>query len=138
MDEQLVEWQELVPTFTNFNQEIELFYSLWLEESTDYKSVDLEFKKLIKKYANTTDIAPMGLVPPNVVNISSIPWLHFEHFSSQSGANKNNLTPMITTGKYEKVGSQLLMSVNIKVHHATVDGYHVALFFEILQREMNR
>nr|WP_139342874.1 CatA-like O-acetyltransferase [Oceanobacillus kimchii] len=49
MDEQLVEWQELVPTFTNFNQEIELFYSLWLEESTDYKSVDLEFKKLIKK-----------------------------------------------------------------------------------------
>jgi len=46
--------------------------------------------------------------------------------------------PMITSGKYEKVGSQLLMPVNIKVHHATVDGYHVSLFFDKLQREMNR
>ncbi|CDQ41556.1 Chloramphenicol acetyltransferase 3 [Virgibacillus salexigens] len=76
----------------------------------------------------------MGVVPPNVVNISSIPWMHFEHFSSQSGANKNNLTPLITSGKYEKVGSQLQMPVNIKIHHATVDAYHVTLFFKILQR----
>lgn len=136
-DKQLVEWKELVPTFTVFNQETELFYSLWLEGLTDYKSVDREYKKLIKDYANTTDIAPMGAVPPNVVNISSIPWMHFEHFSSHSEAIKNNLTPMITIGKYEKVGSQLLMPVNIKVHHATVDGYHVSLFFEILQHEMN-
>ncbi|WP_420911259.1 CatA-like O-acetyltransferase [Lysinibacillus fusiformis] len=46
---------------------------------------------------------------------------------------------MITSGKYEKVGSQLLMPVNIKVHHATVDGYHVSLFFfDKLQGEMNR
>jgi len=137
-DQQLVEWRELVPTFTIFNQETELFYSLWLEELTDYKSVDREYKKLIKKYANTTDIAPMGDAPPNVVNISSIPWVHFEHFSSHPGATKNNLTPMITSGKYEKVGSQLLMPVNIKVHHATVDGYHVSLFFDMLQSEMNR
>lgn len=57
--------------------------------------------------------------------------------SSNQGAIKNSLTPMITSGKYEKEGSQLLMPVNIKVHHATVDGYHVSLFFEILQREMN-
>ncbi|CDQ41557.1 Chloramphenicol acetyltransferase [Virgibacillus salexigens] len=54
IDKQLVEWQELVPTFTNFNQETELFYSLWLEGLTDYKSVDREYKKLIKEYANTT------------------------------------------------------------------------------------
>lgn len=44
---------------------------------------------------------------------------------------------MITIGKYENVGSQLLMPVNIKVPHATVDDYHVSLFFEILQREIN-
>ena len=72
------------------------------------------------------------------MNISLIPWRHFEHFSSHSGAIKNNLTPMITIEKHEKVGSELLMPVNIKVHHATVDGYHVTLFFEIIQREMNR
>lgn len=137
-DNQLVEWEELVPTFTTFNQETALFYSLWLEELLDYKSVDCEYKKLVKEYASTRDIAPMGDVPPNVLNISSIPWLHFENFSSQLGSIKNNLTPMITSGKYEKFGSQLLMPVNLKVHHATVDGYHASLFFEILQREMNR
>ncbi|MCU5554985.1 chloramphenicol acetyltransferase [Bacillus cereus] len=46
----------------------------------NYKSVDCEYKRLIKDYANTTHIAPMGIVPPNVLNISSIPWMHFEHF----------------------------------------------------------
>ncbi|MEM5607179.1 CatA-like O-acetyltransferase [Bacillus toyonensis] len=48
INKQLVEWQELVPTFTNFNQETGLFYSLWLEELTDYRSVDREYKRLIK------------------------------------------------------------------------------------------
>ncbi|QQK75505.1 chloramphenicol acetyltransferase [Salicibibacter cibarius] len=138
LDGQLVEWQALVPTFTNFNQETALFYTLWLGELIDYQSVDREYKKLVKDYANTTDIAPMGDVPPNVVNISSIPWVHFEHFSSHPAAIKNNLIPMITIGKYENVGSQLLMPVNIKVHHATVDAYHVSSFFEILQCEMDR
>ncbi|MCU5554984.1 CatA-like O-acetyltransferase [Bacillus cereus] len=57
---------------------------------------------------------------------------------SHQGAVKNTLTPMITIGKYENIGSQLLMPVNIKVPHATVDDYHVSLFFEILQREINR
>jgi len=137
IDEQLIEWQALAPTFTTFNQETELFYTLWLEELTDYKSVDREYKKLINTYANTTEIAPMGEAPPNAVNISSIPWTHFEHFSSYSKASENDLTPMITTGKYEKVGSKLLMPVNIKVHHATVDAYHVSLFFEILQSGMD-
>lgn len=138
LDQQLVEWQTLVPTFTAFNQETALFYSLWLEEVTDYTSVDRTYNKLVKAYANTTSIAPMGEVPPNVVTISSIPWTHFAHFSSHPAAIHKDLTPMITTGKYEKVGTQLLLPVNIKVHHATVDAYHVSQFFDLLQREMNR
>lgn len=137
LDEQLVEWQELVPTFTHFNQETDFFYSLWLDNLADYQTVDRAYKRLIKKYAHTTEIAPMGSVPPNVVNISAIPWLHFEHFSSYSGYTQQNLTPMITIGKYERIGTQLLMPVNIKVHHATVDGYHVSLFFKKLQENMD-
>lgn len=137
LDGQLVEWQELVPTFTSFNQETTSFYSLWLEKLTDYQTVDREYKKLTKEYAHTTAIAPQESVPANVINISAIPWVHFDHFSSYSGAVKNDLTPMITIGKYERVGTQLLMPVNIKVHHATVDGYHVSLFFKALQEHMN-
>ncbi|GAA0220864.1 CatA-like O-acetyltransferase [Metaclostridioides mangenotii] len=49
---------------------------------------------------DVTRILPQLDLPPNVFNVSSIPWIHFEHFSSNTNDSGNQLTTMITTGKY--------------------------------------
>ncbi|AFS77782.1 chloramphenicol acetyltransferase Cat [Gottschalkia acidurici 9a] len=134
---QLIEWDKIIPTFTNFNQETKMFYTLWLDDMPDYQTFDKQFKKTVQTYSSSTGISPMVEIPSNVFNISSIPWTHFEQFSSNTSKIDDNLKPMITTGKYEEIDSKLLLPVTIKVHHATVDGYHVAMFFEQFQKEMN-
>ena len=45
--------------------------------------------------------------------------------------------PIITMGKYEKNGNRIDMPVNITIAHAVADGYHIGLFFEYLQNEIN-
>lgn len=44
---------------------------------------------------------------------------------------------MITFGKYEKIDGCFVLPLTIQISHAIADGYHVALFFEKLQEELN-
>ena len=50
---------------------------------------------------------------------------------------ENKIVKMITLGKYEQVNDRYILPITIQVSHAIVDGYHVALFFEKLQEELN-
>ncbi|MCR1955703.1 CatA-like O-acetyltransferase [Clostridioides mangenotii] len=137
-NESLVEWKKVIPTFTNFNKSNETFSTLWEEPQGDYAEFDRKYKQLTKKFSESKGILPQVDLPPNVFNVSSIPWIHFEHFSSNTNVSGNQLTTMITMGKYEKHDSKLLMPITVQAHHAIVDGYHISQFFNKLQDEMNK
>lgn len=49
---------------------------------------------------------------------------------------ESNIVKMITFGKYDKKDESFILPVTIQVSHAIADGYHVALFFENLQKEL--
>ncbi len=79
---------------------------------------------------------PQGELPPNVFNVSCIPWLHFEHFSSNSKPIENKIVKIITLGKYEQADTRYIFT--LQASHAIADGYHAYLFFEKLQKELYR
>lgn len=103
-----------------------------------YLEFDKQYKNITTKYADSNAIVPQMDLPPNVFNISCIPWMHFEHFSSNSKTQENQITKMITFGKYEEINSKLMMPITMQISHAIADGYHVSMFFENLQDEMNQ
>ena len=41
-------------------------------------------------------------------------------------------------GKYEEQNGRRLLPLSIQVHHAVCDGYHVGLFVDIVQKEINQ
>lgn len=137
LDGKLVEWEKVIPTFSSFNKERKLFFTLYEEPIDDYLQFDRQYKDIIKKYADSNTILPQRNLPDNVFNVSCIPWLHFEHFSSNSKTQENQIIKMITFGKYEEINSRFMMPLTIQVSHAIVDGYHVSIFFEKLQDELN-
>ncbi|MEH7350798.1 CatA-like O-acetyltransferase, partial [Gottfriedia acidiceleris] len=63
---------------------------------------------------------------------SAIPWVSFDNFSLNIANSSCYLKPIITIGKYSKQNGRLSIPISIKSHHATVDGFHVAKFFEKL------
>lgn len=138
LDGNVVEWEKVIPTFSSFNKKSKLFFTLCEEPMESYLEFDKQYKAVTEKYANSNTIVPQMELPLNVFNISCIPWMHFEHFSSNSKTQENKITKMITFGKYEEIDSKLVMPITIQISHAIADGYHVSIFLKNLQDEMNQ
>ncbi|AUC76259.1 CatA-like O-acetyltransferase [Olleya sp. Bg11-27] len=82
-----------------------------------------------------------NLFPPvnglNCIHCSALPWLNFlGHKEPVSGVLDS--VPKLSFGKTVKEGNKLMMNVAINVNHALVDGYHVGLFSEIFQKNLNK
>ncbi|UYZ59510.1 chloramphenicol acetyltransferase [Hymenobacter latericus] len=73
----------------------------------------------------------------DVVHFSAIPWLSFTGLTHARAYSHPDSIPKLSVGRYRPVGEQLLMPVAVNVHHGLADGYHVGLFFEALQHELN-
>ena len=91
-----------------------------------------EEKKRIEK---TGDLYP----PQNTIDCiycSAMPWVNFSgHKEPVSGQNES--VPKFAFSKAGKQNGQLIMNVAISVNHALVDGYHVGLFSDAFQNNLN-
>lgn len=135
---ELIVWDQIVPTFLAFNDQTKLFFTLYAEMKNHYSDFEAEYAQTVKQYSGLNEIVPQGSLPKNVFNVSSIPWLHYEHFSSSNAHGNNKIIKMITLGKYEKENNKWMLPVTIQVSHAIVDGYHVSLFYKRLQERLNQ
>lgn len=133
----LIKRDKIVPTFSSMNKNSKLFFILYADMQETCVEYNEQYRKIVEEYANSTTIVPQGTLPENIFNVSCIPWLHFEHFSSNSKTMENKVAKMITFGKYEKIDGCFVLPLTIQISHAIADGYHVALFFEKLQEELN-
>lgn len=73
-----------------------------------------------------------------VIYHSTLPWVSFTSVQHAQDSKKGNSVPKVVFGKYFKDTNQLLMPLSVEVHHALADGYHVGLFFEKFQKEINK
>lgn len=69
----------------------------------------------------------------DTVHCSTLPWVSFTASSHARNSKVVNGIPKITFGKMFESGERKLMPVSVHVHHGLVDGYHVGLYFEVLQ-----
>ncbi|MAD04684.1 MAG: chloramphenicol acetyltransferase [Pseudoalteromonas sp.] len=68
---------------------------------------------------------------PDLIHISVLPWLNFTGFSHAVSEGHGLGIPKFVFGQYDsKTGK---MPLSIDVHHALMDGLHVARFVKILQ-----
>lgn len=67
--------------------------------------------------------------------ISAIPWVHYTNLVQAVPCNRES-NPRISFGRYEETNGKLMMPVTVLVHHALMDGYHVGLFYQYYEEEM--
>ncbi|TNJ41709.1 chloramphenicol acetyltransferase [Tamlana fucoidanivorans] len=106
----------------------------------DYDESFSKFKKNFeseKKRIHQSD----ELFPSNngldCIHCSALPWINFTgHKEPVSG--KQESIPKLSFGKVVKNDHDMMMRVGIQVNHALVDGYHVGLFFEKFQENLDK
>ena len=68
--------------------------------------------------------------------ISTLPWLHYTQLIQPVACGEES-NPRITWGKYQANDKgRLMMPLSVLVHHALVDGIHIAKFYEAFNQQM--
>ncbi|MBU3026444.1 chloramphenicol acetyltransferase [Zobellia galactanivorans] len=135
VDGKLYEYETInaSPTINKKNGAFGFSHVKYREDFKDFLALALP---AIEKVRNSDRLMPPEESGENVVHCSAIPWVDFTSISHARHYARPDSCPKITFGKMTADGDRLFMPVSVHVHHALVDGYHVAQFLEKFQNLM--
>jgi chloramphenicol O-acetyltransferase type A len=100
-----------------------------------------EFAKIAQTEIERIQVTP-GLFtrefPENIIHFSAIPWINFTSLTHSRSYTLTDSCPKVSWGKLIDENGKKTMSVAVMAHHGLVDGYHMGLFVEALQTELNK
>lgn len=100
-----------------------------------------EFTKIAETEIERIQVTP-GLFtrefPTNIIHFSAIPWINFTSLTHSRSYTLPDSCPKVSWGKLMEENGKKTMSMAVMVHHGLVDGYHMGLFVEALQTELNK
>lgn len=128
-------WDVVAPSFTVFNPEREIFSNVWAEYSADFGEFHARTAELLQTHRHANTLFPQGFPPPpNLFDISSIPWTTFTSFTLHVSSGWEHFAPIFTIGKFHEQGGRVLMPLAMQIHHAAADGFHSARLIEDLRK----
>lgn len=127
----LIRWDEIWPSYTEFHPEDESFTKLVIPYSTEISAFHKEFYEAREKYQNLRGIIEGQ--PKNSFDVSCLPWVRYRHFDLHVFDEGKFLAPVVTWGKYEVECKGTIMPLTLNIHHAVADGFHLSRFFTEVQ-----
>lgn len=132
-------WENLTPAYPMLHDDDKTTSLLWTEYNDCFQTFYNQYIKDTKTYGNSHGIlSSKGLPLPNAYIISCIPWFTFNSFSLHNHGIKDYYIPSFEAGGFLESDGNIKMPLSVTVHHATTDGYHLKVFFEELQRTMDK
>jgi len=99
-----------------------------------------EFNKIaqkeIERMQSTTGIFTREY-PENIIHFSAVPWINFIGLTHSRNFKVEDSCPKISYGKVIEENGRKSMALSVTAHHGLIDGYHIGLFIEELQKLMN-
>lgn len=127
-------WPVLHPAFTVFNPARETFAAVWTPYDADFARFHDGAAELLSAASSATTMFPAGELPPNSLDVSSLPWTTFTGFSLQIRGGTDHLLPIFTIGRHHEQNGRTLMPLAVQIHHAAADGFHTARLVDDIQR----
>lgn len=135
MDSNLIKWDYVSPSYTDFHSEDENFTKMVTEYSDDLFEFCNRVKADRERYKN--DRSVLENQPLNFFDVSCLPWVKYRHFDIHVFDEGKFLAPVVTWGKYEQENGRLIMPLTMNIHHAVADGFHLSRFFNEVQDMIN-
>lgn len=133
---ELIKWDFVSPSYTDFNPETEKFVKFVTEYSSDLYEFHNRVIEDCKKHKNEVGFLPNQ--PENIFDISCLPWVNYNSLSLHVFDEGKSLFPVVIWGKYKEENGRVILPVTFNMHHAVADGFHVSRFFTELQEEINK
>ena len=91
----------------------------------------------IQRIQNTSGILTREY-PENIIHFSAVPWINFTGLTHSRNYSISDSCPKISFGKLMDEDGKKTMALSVTAHHGLLDGYHIGLFIETLQQELNK
>ncbi|HVI43476.1 MAG TPA: chloramphenicol acetyltransferase [Chitinophaga sp.] len=108
----------------------------YMDYYEDFREFEVHAQKEVENVQQSTGLVP-AVSGENVIHYSSLPWISFTAISHARSFSFKDSCPKISFGKIREEGDRKVMPVSVHVHHALMDGVHVAQFLELFQQKMN-
>jgi chloramphenicol O-acetyltransferase type A len=127
---------DMVHASPTINRSDGTFGFSYIDYKPSFEDFIREAQKEIAKVQRTTGLIP-AVSGENVIHYSSLPWINFTSVSHARAFSFNDSIPKITFGKMMAQHGAQKMPVSIHVHHALMDGFHVAQFLDRFQQALD-
>ncbi len=130
---------DLIHPGSTFLNEDNTFRFVYFNFNYSFQKFNAEAEKIIKNIStgkNKTMLVHEE--QDNLIHYSVIPWISFSSISHARNFKTNDSIPKIVFGKHSAKSGRLVMPVSVEVHHALVDGFHVANYLNKFQEILNR
>ncbi len=102
----------------------------------DFETFNLSLQAEIKEVNNSKGLRihdEKRASRQDVIYFSAVPWTSFTGLKHAQKGPQNSV-PMIAVGKAFEQADKMLLPVSVHAHHALMDGFHVAQFFQHLEQ----
>ena len=134
-DGELIKWDYVSPSYTDFNPKTEKFNKFVTEYSPDFKTFYDRVVKDCEKHKNETGFLPNQ--PKNTFDISCLPWTAYKSLDLHIYSDGKSLFPIVIWGKYHEENGRIIIPVTAMLHHAVCDGFTVSRFFKELSEAVD-
>jgi chloramphenicol O-acetyltransferase type A len=132
---ELLKWDYVSPSYTDFNPQTEKFVKFVSEYSDDLFTFHDRVMADRAKHKDEVGFVPNQ--PENFFDISCLPWTRYNSFDVHVYGEGLSLFPIVIWGKYQEEKGKIMMPVSMNIHHAVCDGFHLCRFFKELQEEID-
>ena len=133
---ELILWDTVSPSYTDFHAEDESFTKMVTEYSEDLLTFHTQF--MADRERNREARGFLSGQPKNTFDVSCLPWVRYRHFDMHVFDEGKFLAPVVTWGKYEEECKGTMMPLTMNIHHAVADGFHLSRFFTEVQDTIDK
>lgn len=135
IDQEPYLFETIHPSFTDLIQGTDQFKIV----TVDYLSDVNQFVSSAKEHSRLQGNQFINLdeeIRQDLVYITTFPWASYQSVTQAINIDSKDAIPRVTWGKYEDMNGKLIMPFTIAVHHAFVDGYHVGMLIQNIQKAL--
>jgi chloramphenicol O-acetyltransferase type A len=134
-DGKVIIYDRVHPSFTDIDKNSDLFKIVTLNMTDDIVefSSNAKYKSLKQKglFENDNDERE------DLIYYTCTPWFSFTQLTHPIELKKEDSIPRVSWGKYYSDNGKVLLPFSVQANHALVDGCHVGMFVDKLNKYMN-
>lgn len=134
-DENVVLYDEIDASATIMREDKTFGFS-FMKFHEDIHEFNIMAQLEIQRIQNTPGILTREY-PENIIHFSAVPWINFTGLTHSRNYSISDSCPKISFGKLMDENGKKTMALSVTAHHGLLDGYHMGLFVEELQKLLN-